>query len=83
MIKQLYILHKCCVAFYFPISSVIYPFDLHCHCAKNRISCPELFCKKVFLKILQNSEENTCARVTFSPVPETLTRAPYLTEHLW
>ena len=26
---------------------------------------PEVFCKKVFLKILQNSQENTCARVFF------------------
>ena len=26
---------------------------------------PEVFCKKVFLKILQNSQENTGARVFF------------------
>ena len=26
---------------------------------------PEVFCKKVFLEILQNSQENTCARVSF------------------
>ena len=26
---------------------------------------PEVFCKKVFLKVLQNSHENTCARVFF------------------
>ena len=25
----------------------------------------ERFCKKVFLKVLQNSQENTCARVSF------------------
>ena len=25
----------------------------------------EVFCKKVFLKISQNSQENTCARVPF------------------
>ena len=27
---------------------------------------PELFCKKLFLKTSQNSQENTCARVSFS-----------------
>ena len=26
---------------------------------------PEVFCEKVFLEILQNSQENTCARVSF------------------
>ena len=26
---------------------------------------PEVFCKKVFLKILQNSQENPCVRVSF------------------
>ena len=26
-------------------------------------SQPEVFCKKVFIKISQNSQENTCARV--------------------
>ena len=26
------------------------------------ISRPEVFCKKVFLEISQNSQENTCAR---------------------
>ena len=29
-----------------------------------RNSRPEVFCKKVFLEILQNSQENTCARVS-------------------
>ena len=28
-------------------------------------SLPEVFYKKVFLKILQNSQENTCARASF------------------
>ena len=32
---------------------------------KSRSSCPELFCKKVFLKLPQNSQENTCARASF------------------
>ena len=31
-----------------------------------RSSRPEVFCKKVFLKISQNSQENTCARVYVS-----------------
>ena len=30
-----------------------------------RWSCPEVFCKKVFLKIPRNSQENTCIRVSF------------------
>ena len=30
-----------------------------------RSSRPEVFCKKVFLKISQNSQENICARVSF------------------
>ena len=29
-----------------------------------RSSRPEVFCKKVLLEILQNSQENTCARVS-------------------
>ena len=31
----------------------------------NRSSRPEVFYKKVFLEISQNSQENTCARVSF------------------
>ena len=30
-----------------------------------RSSHPDVFCKKVFLEISQNSQENTCARVSF------------------
>ena len=30
----------------------------------NRSSCPEVFCKKVFLETSQNSQGNTCARVS-------------------
>ena len=30
-----------------------------------RSSRPELFCKKLFLEISQNSQENTCARASF------------------
>ena len=29
---------------------------------------PEVFCKKVFLTISQNSQENTCAEVTLNKV---------------
>ena len=32
---------------------------------KARSSRPEVFCKKVFLEISQNSHENTCVRVSF------------------
>ena len=50
--------------------------------------------KKVFLEISQNSQENTCARVSFSikvhlyymcfPVNfVTFLRTPFLKEHLW
>ena len=30
-----------------------------------RSSRPDVFCKKVFLEISQNSQKNTCARVSF------------------
>ena len=33
--------------------------------ALNRSSRPEAFCKKMFLKISQNSQENICARYSF------------------
>ena len=32
---------------------------------KCRSSRPEVFCKKVLLKISQNSQDNTCVRVSF------------------
>ena len=32
---------------------------------ENRSSCPEVFCKKVFLEISQNSQENICPRASF------------------
>ena len=32
---------------------------------KDRSSRPDEFCKKVFLEILQNSQVNTCTRVSF------------------
>ena len=44
-------------------------------------SRPEVFCKKMFLEISQNSQENTCARVAvnFAKFLRTL----FLTEHQW
>ena len=41
---------------------------------KFRSSRPKIFCKKVFLEILQKSHQNTCARVSYliSCGPETL-----------
>ena len=35
------------------------------NCYKGRSSRPDVFCKKLFLEISQNSQENTCARVSF------------------
>ena len=35
-----------------------------------RSSRPEVFCKKLFLKNSQNSQENTCAGVCFKKFPE-------------
>ena len=59
----------------------------------NRSSRQEVFCEKVFLKISQNSQENTWDRVSFlkkrlwhrcSPVNfAKLLRTPFFTEHLW
>ena len=46
---------------------------------------PRVFCKKVFLEISQNSQENVCARVSFLNKVAGLTnflRASFLTEHL-
>ena len=36
----------------------------------NRSSRPEVFCKKMLLEILQNSQEDTCARVYFLIGPQ-------------
>ena len=46
---------------------------------------PRVFCKKEFLEISQNSQENVCARVSFLNKVAGLTnflRASFLTEHL-
>ena len=56
-----------------------------------RSSRPEVFLKKVFLKISQNSQENTCARVLkkrlwrmcFSVNFAKFLRTPFFAEHLW
>ena len=42
--------------------------------------------KKVLLEILQNSQENTCARASFLIKLQACSlflRTPFLTEHLW
>ena len=38
---------------------------------KYRSSGPEVFCKKDILEVLQNSQENTCARVSFKKDSDT------------
>ena len=46
---------------------------------------PMVFCKKVFLEMSQNSQENVCARVSFLNKVAGLAnflRASFLTEHL-
>ena len=52
---------------------------------------PEVFCEKVFLEISQNSQESTCARVSFLikwhrcfPVNFVkFLKTPFFKEHLW
>ena len=52
-----------------------------------RCSRPEMFCKKMFLKISQNLQENTCARVPFLIKLQArgtyFYRTPVFIEHLW
>ena len=60
-----------------------------------RSSRPEVFCKKAFVEILQNSQENTCASVPAAlskkrfwhrcfPVNfAKFLRTPFFIEHLW
>ena len=45
-------------------SCIIFIGYFHCIHAVRR-SSPEVLCKKVFLQISENSQENTCARVSF------------------
>ena len=47
-----------------------------------RSSRPEVFCKKVLLKISQNSQESTCARVFFIIKLQASGLQPFLIEHL-
>ena len=47
---------------------------------KSRSSHPEMFYKKVFFEISQNSHENTCARVSFLIK---LQRRTLLKKRLW
>ena len=58
--------------------------------SNGRSSRPEVFCKKVFLKISQNSLKNTCARVSFlikllaiSCKCCQISKNTFFTEHLW
>ena len=39
---------------------------IYCPYVQYRSNRPEVFCKKVFLEVLQNSQENTSVRVSFS-----------------
>ena len=60
---------------------------------QDRSSHRGVLCKKVFLKISQNSQENTCARVSFLIKFQALglfscefckiSKNTFLTEHLW
>ena len=40
-------------------------FEVAYEAESYRSRCSEVFCKKVFLEIPQNSQENICARVSF------------------
>ena len=51
------------------------PFVTHCTHRRSHRRCP---IKKVFLNILQNSEENTCARVYFLIKLQKFLRTPFL-----
>ena len=45
----------------------------------------EVFCKKVLLKISQNSQENTCVGVSYNFFKKEVKflRSPFFIEHLW
>ena len=67
-------------------------WSIHDYICKRQKQLPEVFCKKVFLEISQNSQENTCARISFltkrlwhrcfSVNFVEFLRTPFLTEHL-
>ena len=48
----------------------------------NTSSRPDVYCKKVFLKILRNSQEKTCFRVSFVIKVAGLRRTTLLTKRL-
>ena len=50
---------------------------------KCRSHRPEVFCKKFFLKILENSYENTCIRVSFLNKVTDLRFANLLKRRIW
>ena len=51
-----------------------------CDLNKDKSSRPEVFCKKVFREISQNSQENTCASLFFNKAAGL---RPIFIEHLW
>ena len=73
------------------------PFDPadHSSIMEYKKQSPEVFCKKAFVEILQNSQENTCASVPaallkkrfwhrfFSMNFAKFLRTPFFIEHLW
>ena len=50
---------------------------------RKRSSRWEVFCEKVFLQISQNSQENTCARVSFPRIFAKFLIIPFIIQHLW
>ena len=50
---------------------------------RKRSSRWEVFCEKVFLQISQNSQENTCARVSFPLIFAKFLIIPFIIQHLW
>ena len=62
--------NKYIVIIWFPVYDVI-SFEININSLiksffyMTRSSRPDVFCEKVFLEISQNSQENTCARVSF------------------
>ena len=78
--------------YFFTLSGIKNSFSANIS-TKFRSSRLEVFCKKVFIETPQNSQENTCARVSFLkkrlghrcfPVNiAKFVRTPFFKEHLW
>ena len=56
---------KECFRGFFSDSSIVFYTPNHKILGPSLLSCPEVFCQKGVLKILKNSEENTCTGVSF------------------